>query len=128
MAAATATVIRRPPPRTAIVAARPQQRTRTVIVQQGAAIARRAGSAIARQAAEEKHTLFAVGASLAVGWADSRNMLDSVPTLIPGTGPVGTLALVAWGLGKFTGSRMARHTATGLASVAAFRIGAGQTE
>lgn len=122
-------------PRTAIVSrvparaiqAAPRPRTRTVIVQQGSAIARRVGSAAARAASEEKHTLVAGGVALAVGYADSRGMLESVPEIVPGTGAVGTLALVAWGIGKFTGSRIARHSATGLLSVALYRVGAGQS-
>lgn len=122
---AAATIVRRPPPRTVVAAARP--RTRTVLVQQGSAIARRVGSAAASAAREEKHTLVAGGVALAVGYAEARGMLESVPELIPGTGAVGTLAVIAWGLGKFTNSRMARHSATGLVAVALFRVGAGQT-
>jgi len=119
------TIVQRVPARA--IQAAPRPRPRTVIVQQGAQVARRVGSAAARAAAEEKHTLVAGGVALAVGWADSRGMLESVPELVPGTGAVGTLAIAAWGLGKFTGSRMARHAATGLISIALFRVGAGQS-
>lgn len=119
-------------PRTQIVSRVPARalpaapRRRTVIVHQASSIARRVGSAAAQTAREERHTLVAGGVALAVGYADSRGMLESVPEIVPGTGAVGTLALVAWGVGKFTNSRIARHSATGLLSVALFRVGAGQ--
>lgn len=117
-------VVARVPARAIVAAPRPQRRT--VIVQQASSIARRVGSAAAQTAREEKHTLIAGGVALAVGYADSRGMLESVPELVPGTGAVGTLAIAAWAIGRFTNSRIARHSATGLLSVALFRVGAGQ--
>lgn len=125
-AATTRTQIVQRVPARAIPAA-PRPRTRTVLVQQGTQIGRRVGSAAAAAAREERHTLVAGGVALAVGYADSRGMLEAVPEIVPGTGAVGTLAIAAWGIGKFTGSRIARHSATGLLAVALYRVGAGQT-
>jgi hypothetical protein len=116
--AATATVIRRPPPRTAMVA-RPPSRTRVVV----ARVARRAGGAALAAAQAEKHTLAAVFAAGAVGYAQRQGMLDTIPH-IAAIGPIGTLGAVAWAAGRFMRSRVASHVATGLLSVAVYKAAA----
>jgi hypothetical protein len=112
-------VVRRPPPRTAIVAA-PRPRTRVVVAQAAGRIARRAGAAAAYAAREEKHTIAAVVAAGAIGYAQREGMLDNIPH-IQAIGPIGTLGGVAWALGRFMRSRVASHVATGLLSVAVFK-------
>lgn len=68
---------------------------------------------------EEKHTIAAVGAAAALGFAKKSGV--SLPAA-PFLGVAGTYGLAAWVIGKYTHSRTARHIATGLLSVAAFEL------
>ena len=78
--------------------------------------ARRAGTAAAQAAISEKHTLAAVGAAAAYGFARSRGV--ALP-FVGALGMAGTYGLAAWALGRYTRSRTMQHVATGLLSVAA---------
>ena len=85
------------------------------------ALARRGSSAAAGAAREEAHTIAAVVASAALGYAERENMLDSVPH-VTALGVAGTLGVAAWAAGRFMRSKVASHVATGLLSVAAFKL------
>jgi hypothetical protein len=86
------------------------------------AAVRRGATAAARFAADEKHTLAAALAAGALGWAEkSKTELPRIKAL----GTAATYGLAAWALGKFTKSRVARHVATGLLSVAAYQFAKG---
>jgi hypothetical protein len=91
--------------------------TRTRVV----ALARRGGTAAAAVAAAEKHTMWALGAAGALGYASREDMLTSVPR-IDALGVEGTLGAAAWVIGKMTGSKVASHVATGLLSVAIYKL------
>lgn len=78
--------------------------------------ARRAGTAAAQAAVSERHTLAAVGAAAAYGFARSRGV--ALP-FVGALGMAGTYGLAAWALGRYTKSRTMQHVATGLLSVAA---------
>jgi hypothetical protein len=82
-------------------------------------LARRAGGAVATAASEEKHTIAAVVAGAAVGYMQRNNV--QVP-YISALGLPGTYGVVALGIAKFSKSRVARHVATGLLSVAAYQM------
>jgi len=103
---------------------------RPIVIREGGArrvagqLARRAGSAAVQAARDESHTLAAVVAAGALGYARREGMLDNIPS-IDAIGAEGTLALVAFAAGKFMRSKMASHVATGLASVAINRMAAG---
>lgn len=81
--------------------------------------ARRAGSALARGASEERHRIAAIVAAGLLGLAKRSGI--SLPSIGP-LGTSGTAALLAYGAHKMTGSRMASHAATGLACVAAYSL------
>lgn len=81
--------------------------------------ARRAGSALARGASEEKHRIAAVVAAGLLGLAKRSGI--NLPSIGP-LGTSGTAAMLAYGVHKMTGSRMASHAATGLACVAAYSL------
>jgi len=85
------------------------------------ALAGRGASAAAVAAREESHTIAAVLASALLGYAERENMLESVPS-IPALGVPGTLGMVAWAGGKFMKSKVLAHVATGLLSVAAYKL------
>lgn len=97
--------------------------------------ARRAGRAVASAASDEKHTLAASLAAAAFGYAerpgkDGKSLASKLPK-IPGMSTVGSAAAIAWGVSKFgpfKGNRMARHIATGLLAVAAYKLGKGGTD
>lgn len=89
-----------------------------------AGVARRAGGAAARAAYAEKHTIAAVLAAAAFGWMKKSGV--QLPK-IDAIGTPGTYGLVAWGLGRFMGSPVASHIATGLMSVSAYELASGQT-
>lgn len=92
--------------------------------------ARRAGSAVVSAAKEEKHTVAAGLAALAFGYAertgkDGKSLLSKLPKL-PGLSPTTSAAALAFALtkvGPFKGNRTARHVATGLIAVAAYKLG-----
>lgn len=93
-------------------------------------IARRAGGAVVSAAKEEKHTLTAAVAGLALGYAsrpgkDGKTLLSKAPKL-PGmsaTTSAAVLAFAASKVGPFKNNRTVRHLATGLIAVAAFQLG-----
>jgi hypothetical protein len=87
-------------------------------------MARRAGSAVASAARDEQHTLYAIGAAGALGYAQREGMLDSIPH-IDALGVEGTLGGVAWAIGRYTKSKTASHIATGLLCVAINKMAAG---
>lgn len=93
------------------------------VVRYAAPIARRAGSAAANAARDEKHTLIALGTAAAAGYARREGMLDTLPHLET-LGVEGTYGAIAWALGKWTGNRTARHVATGLLCIAVNRMAA----
>lgn len=94
-----------------LAAPRPTVINRTRIVKVG----RRAGSAVARAASSERHTIAAVVAAGALAYAKKAGVdLPKIDTL----GTAGTYGLVLWAIGRFTKSPMAQHAATGLMSVA----------
>jgi hypothetical protein len=85
-------------------------------------LARRGFSAAARAAVTEKHTLAAVGAAGALGFA--KRMGVSLPK-IDALGTAGTYGVVAWAGARFMKSRTLSHVATGLLCVAAYQHAAG---
>ncbi len=94
--------------------------------------ARRAGSAVAAAAKDEKHTLVALGAAAALGYAsrkgkDGKSIASGLPK-VEALGVAGTYALAAFVAAKYTKSRTLRHVATGLGSVAAYKFGLGKNE
>jgi len=95
-------------------------RTRTIVVRSAGG----AGKAAAMVAREEAHTMFAVGAAAVLGYAQRENMLDTVPH-VEALGVEGTLGVVAWVAGRYMKSKVASHTATGLLSVAAWKLANG---
>jgi len=103
--------------RTRFSAPKIRYRTRTVKV------ARRGVSTAARVAREEKHTLVAVGAAGALGYAERTDM--EIPH-IEALGVAGTFGAVAFGIGHYFKNRFARHLATGFLSVAAYKLGVGE--
>lgn len=110
------------PPRTAarttITRAPAPSRTR-IMVARAAPIARRVGGVALQAARDEKHTIAAVVAAAALGYADRENMLESW-SLIDGVDPKAQLALALFIASKVTRSRTVAHVATGVASVAVF--------
>lgn len=95
----------------ALAAPRPQVIRQTRVVR----LARRGGSAVARAASSEKHTIAAVGAAALLAYAKKAGVdLPKVDAI----GTSGTYGLVLWALGRYTRSPMAQHAATGLLSIA----------
>jgi hypothetical protein len=86
--------------------------------------ARRASSAASRLAASETHTIVAVGSAVVLGLMKRQNV--ALPK-IDALGTPGTYGLLAWAVGRYTRSTMAQHVATGLMSVSAYQLAAGQT-
>jgi hypothetical protein len=70
----------------------------------------------------ERHTLAAVGAAGALGFA--KRMGVSLPK-VAALGTAGTYGVAAWAAARFTKSRVLSHVATGLLCVAAYQHGAG---
>lgn len=101
------------------------------------AFARRAGSAVASEASDQKHSLMAGGAAYALGYAsrkgkDGKSFAQSIPR-IKAIGLPGTLALGSYLVGRFAKSspglaRAARHMTTGFLAVAAHRAGVGKDD
>lgn len=95
--------------------------------------ARRAGSAVASAAKDEKHTLVAAVSAAAFGYAerpgkDGKSFASKLPK-IPGMSTVGSAAAIAFVASKvMKKNRVLRHVATGLISVAAYKLGKGGTE
>lgn len=88
-------------------------RTRTVQA------SRRGLSRAAQVAREEKHTIAAVGAAAVCGLAESRNV--ALPH-IEALGTAGTYGVVAYVAGRYMKSKTLSHVATGLLSVAAYKL------
>lgn len=80
------------------------------------------GAALKAAAMQEKHTLVAVGAAVALGMAKRQGW--NLPHL-PMLGPAASYGLAAWALAKYSKSRVAGHAATGLLSVAAYELASG---
>lgn len=85
--------------------------------------ARRVGGAALQTARDEKHTLFAAGAAAALGYLEKQG--QSLPK-IEALGTAGTYGVAAWLAAKYTHNRSLRHVATGLLSVAAYKLGKGE--
>jgi hypothetical protein len=99
---------------------RKRRSTRRAIV--GAAGASRMSKA-KEMAMAEKHTLTALAAAAALGFAKRQGYkLPSLPML----GPAATYGLGAWALSKYTNNKIASHAATGMLSVALYELAAGQ--
>jgi len=87
-------------------------------------IARRGFSAAARAASSERHTIAAVGAAAVLGFMQRSGVaLPKVDAL----GTAGTYGLIAWAGGRFMRSQILSHVATGLMSISAYQLAAGQT-
>lgn len=87
------------------------QRARAIAGRVGSA----AGRAAAMAAAEEKHTLTALGGAAVAGFA--RRYGWQLPAPITGVPPVLQWGLAAWAFGRFGRSKTAAHLGTGLLSV-----------
>ena len=110
-------VIRTPPPKVQIVRVGNTGRKVKRAVARGA-------SRAAIAARDEKHTLAAVVGAAAVGMAKKHDVdlphIDALGT----AGTYGAAALIA---AKFTKSKTLAHVATGMLSVAAYQLAAGET-
>lgn len=84
----------------------------------------RLGGRIKQAAIAERHTLIAVGSAAALGLAESRGV--ALPK-IDALGTAGTYGLLAFGYAKLTGSMTAEKIATGLLSVAAYKLASAPT-
>ncbi len=106
-----------------IVVRQPAARTPTIRVVAPSTItrvkkgARRVGRAAVGAAADEKHTLVAVGAALAMGYAKKEGI--DLPNPTPFSDEA-TYGLAAWAWGKWGKNRTARHAGTGLLAIAAY--------
>jgi hypothetical protein len=87
-------------------------------------IARRGFSAAARAASSERHTIAAVGAAAVLGFMQRSSV--ALPK-IDALGTAGTYGLIAWAGGRFMKSQILSHVATGLMSISAYQLAAGQT-
>lgn len=87
-------------------------------------IARRGFSAAARAASSERHTIAAVGAAAVLGFMQRSGV--SLPK-VDALGTAGTYGLIAWAGGRFMRSQILSHVATGLMSISAYQLAAGQT-
>lgn len=80
----------------------------------------RAARHVGMRALEEKHTVAAVGAGLALGFVEREKIaLPAIPKL----GMSGTYGIGLWLAGKYMRSRTMSHMATGLLSIAAYQLG-----
>lgn len=86
-----------------------------------AASASRRAAAVAR---EEKHTITAVGAGVALGLLErfQPGMIDTLS--VAGLKPAATLGLAAWALNRFgiMRNKVMEHAATGLLTIAAYDL------
>ena len=95
-----------------------------VTKRQAGAVARRGFSAAGRAASSEKHTIAAVAAAATLGFMQRSGVaLPKVDAL----GTAGTYGLIAWAGGRFMKSPVLSHIATGLMSLSAYQLAAGQT-
>lgn len=79
----------------------------------------RAMTAVANRAREEKHTIAAIGAAAALGFAQKQGW--NLPHL-PFLGTAGTYGALAYVASRYAGGRTLRHVATGLLAVAAYQL------
>ncbi len=112
------------PPRTAAPArstalATRARRTARVVYARAAPMVRSTARAAARAASEEKHTLTALAAAGALGYAEREGMLDNI-SIIDNVDPKVQVAVGAWLIAKFSKSKTFSHVATGLACVALY--------
>jgi len=105
-----------------LVAVPTKTKTRTKLVQAAKSGVRRAGSAIAARARDEKHTMTALLAAFAAGYCDKNNV--NIPTFGP-LSKAGTAGVLAFAIAKMTKNKTAEHVATGLLSVQAYQFAAG---
>ena len=95
-----------------------------VTKRQAGAVARRGFSAAGKAASSEKHTIAAVAAAATLGFMQRSGVaLPKVDAL----GTAGTYGLIAWAGGRFMRSQIFSHIATGLMSISAYKLAAGQT-
>lgn len=85
------------------------------IREKGGGLARRGGTAAARAAWDEKHTIAALVTGGALGYAERQNM--QIPT-IPALGRDGTVAVAAFFAGRAMKSKTLSHIATGAGACA----------
>ncbi len=95
-------------------------KTAQIVYRKAAPIVKRGATAAAKHAIEEKHTIAAIVAAAALGYAEHSGI--AIPNL-PLLGKAGTLGVAAFALAKATNNRTARHVATGLLAVAAYELG-----
>jgi hypothetical protein len=115
--AARAIVIRQPAAKAPVIrVAAPRAPAHRRAAHHAKRIARHVGS----KALEEKHTVAAVGAGLALGFIEREKIaLPAIPKL----GMSGTYGIGFWIAGKYLRSRTLSHMATGLLSIAAYQLG-----
>jgi len=89
-----------------------------------AGLARRGFSVASKAASSEKHTIAAVAAAATLGFMQRSGV--SLPKF-DALGTAGTYGLVAWAGGRFMRSPTLSHIATGLMSISAYQLAAGQT-
>jgi hypothetical protein len=110
--------------------ARPRQTITVRMPSRASKLARRGLTAAGKAALSERHTLAALGAAAVMGYLDKpdasgrRTELPHVQAL----GRAGTYGLAAWAIGRFSGSPMVQHAATGLLSIQLYRMASGQTD
>jgi hypothetical protein len=90
-----------------------------VVYRRSAPVVKRIGKAAGVAALEERHTIAAVLAGIALGYMEKNHV--AVPDVL-GIGAPATLGVGAWIIGKATKSRMARHVATGCLAIAAYQF------
>lgn len=98
--------------------AAPKVKYRTRVVK----AARRGAGRAAVAAREEKHTLAALAAAAAIGYAERTG------TKLPTLGPLdakATTGLVLWAIGRFSKSKVIQHAATGVLSIAVYDMANG---
>ncbi len=96
---------------------------RAPLAKRAKAAAHRGARHIASAAMDEKHTLVALVAAGVLGFAQREGI--SIPH-VEIAGEAGTAGLVAWAVGKWGKSRIARHVATGLLSIAVYEKAKGE--
>jgi hypothetical protein len=95
------------------------KRAAMVVYRRSAPMVKKAARAAGVAALEERHTLAAVLAGIALGYAERNHV--SIPDPL-GIGAPATVGIAAWLVGKGTKSRMARHVATGCLAIAAWQF------
>lgn len=97
---------------------------RSPAVQKAKGMARAAGRAALHRAQQEKHTIGAVLAGAALGYAERQKMtLPHITSL----GVAGTYGVAAWFGARQMRSRTLSHVATGLLTIAAYQFARGDS-